>query len=328
MNSLKAAGILPLLIVVLSLTFSTNIYVGEQAVSPLNPYRWGGIGFVLLNFIIVSFFMDIFASFTELKNFTNPETKNVTMYSLWKKVYTNPINGLILVTVMTFGITSAQSLSEYYRTTVTLWYDADLWALEAPLFSFIKGSLIDVPKFWDYVYGIYWSVIILPFCYLYRKRQFYDLAVISNTAVLAYFLTRCIALQYPTAGPMFYRPELFDLEGTLSGFAKLGLMAYMQGDIQQNGFIPGTMGMPSLHVGISFLAAWFISRHVKWTRWPSALFLLLTWLSTVILGWHYVLDGVGGIIVVFICVQLTRMLLTVLRFKPKCPEINSENLVN
>jgi membrane-associated phospholipid phosphatase len=77
-------------------------------------------------------------------------------------------------------------------------------------------------------------------------------------------------------------------------------------------------------VGISFLAAWFISRHVKWALWPSALFLLLTWFSTVILGWHYVLDGIGGIIVVFICVQLSRRLLTVIRFKPEYPEINSE----
>ncbi len=271
----------------------------------------------------MSFLLDIFASFRELKNFTNPGTKKVSIYSLWQKVYTNPVNGLILVTVMTFGITSAQSLSEYYRTTVTLWHDADLWALEAPFFYFIKGSLIDVPKFWDFVYNVYWALIILPFCYLYRKRYFYDLAVLSNATVLAYFLTRCIALQYPTAGPMFYRPELFELEGTISGIEKLGLMAYMQGDIQQNGFIPGTMGMPSLHVGISFLAAWFIVRNVKWALLPSVFLVLLSWISTVILGWHYVLDGVGGIILVLICVQLTRMLLTVIRFKPEYPEINS-----
>ena len=79
--------------------------------------------------------------------------------------------------------------------------------------------------------------------------------------------------------------------------------------------------MPSLHVGISFLAAWFLARHVKWALWPSFLSVLLVWISTVVLGWHYVLDGAGGIILVFICVQLTRMLLTVLRFKPKYPEV-------
>ena len=82
--------------------------------------------------------------------------------------------------------------------------------------------------------------------------------------------------------------------------------------------------MRSLHVGINFLAAWFLSRHVKWALFPSVLAVLLVWISTVILGWHYVLDGLGGIILVFICVQLTRMLLTVRRFKPEHPEINSE----
>jgi len=311
---LKHAGLFPLIIVVSTLSVIVNIYVGDLALSPFSLARWQCIGIVVFLFILVSLLLDIFASLTEIKNFTDRESGNIKISELWKKVFTNPLCGIILIVVMTFGITSAQDLSEYYRVHVTTWHDADLWALEASIFHLLKGSLIDVVKFWDSIYFAYWPYLMLVYCTLYRLQRLHDIAVITIAIVLCYFMTRWFAIQYPTAGPVFYKPELFHLSGTVSGAVQKWLVLYMQGGVPQNGFIPGTMGMPSLHIGITVMAACFLARHMRWTLWVSIPWICLIWLSTVMLGWHYVLDGVGGILIAIIAVLAARGMLMIIGF--------------
>lgn len=313
-HDLKRAGLIPMLIVVVTLSAVVNIYVGDLALSPFSLVRLQCIGIVVSFFLLWSLLLDLFVSLTEIKNFTDRESGNINISALWKKVFTNPLNGLVLMVVMTFGITSAQDLSEYYRVHVSTWYDADLWALEASLFHFLKESLIDVPKFWDGVYFAYWPYLMLVYCTLCRFRRFYDLAILTIATILCYFLTRWIAIQYPTAGPAFYHPEFFDLSGTVSNDVQKFLVLYMRGGISQNGFITGTMGMPSLHIGITVMAAWFLTRHFRWTLWVSVPWICLTWISTVMLGWHYVLDGVGGIAVAIVAILAAQGMLMIMRF--------------
>jgi len=314
MDDLKASGFMPMLIVVVMLSVVVNFYVGDLALSPFNLYRWRGITTIICIFLLISFFLDIFASFSEIKNFKESESGAINIRGLWKKVYTNPVNGIILITVMTFGLTSAQDLSEFYRIHIKTWYDINLWHLEAPIFYFLKDSFIDIPKIWDRIYFAYWLYLMLVYCVLYRLKKFPDLAILCTSIILSYFLTRLAAIQYPTAGPAFYKPELFNLSGTISGTAQKLLIIYMKGGIPQDGFIPGTMGMPSLHIGITVMAAWFLGRNIRWTLWLSITWIFLIWLSTIMLGWHYVLDGVGGIVVVLISVLATLGVLKVMRF--------------
>jgi len=301
-EELKRAGFGPMLIIVIVLSVIAKVYVGDLSLDTLNSARWRGIKSLIISFLLLSFILDIFFHFFELKNFRDPVTGQINIVALWKNFYTNPLSGIILITVMMFGITSAQDLSEYYRVHVTVWHDSKLWALEAPLFYSLKGSLIDIPKFWDPIYFALWAYIMFVYCILYRLQRFNDLSIMSIATIFSFFITRWIAIQYPTAGPVFYRPDLFDLSGTVSGITQKGLALYMKGGLPQNGFLPGTMGMPSLHIGITVLAAWFLARNVKWTLWLSALWIFLIWLSTVMLGWHYFLDGVGGIVVALVSV--------------------------
>ncbi len=312
-DDLKRAGLIPMLIVVVVLSAAVKIYVGDLSLSPFNLIRWLGISIIVCLFLLISFLLDIFASFSEIKKFKDNESGHINILALWKDVFTNPLCGIILITVMTFGISSAQDLSEYYRVNASTWYDVNLWALEASVFYALKNSLIDIPIFWDRVYFAYWLYLMLVYCVLYRQRKFYDLAVMNLAIIFCYFLTRLAAIQYPTAGPAFYKPDLFYLSGTVSGVTQTLLIKYMQGGIPQNGFIPGTMGMPSLHIGVTVMAAWFLARNIRWTLWLSVTWIFLIWLSTVMLGWHYALDGVGGIVVVLISVLATLGILKVIR---------------
>jgi hypothetical protein len=305
-EELKCAGLIPMLLVVIVLSAVVKVYVGDLCIDTFNLARWLGIRKIVYFFLVILFLTDFFAQFSNLKYFRDPESGDIDIVALWKNVFTNPLSGIILITVMGFGITSAQSLSEYYRVYAKTWYDANLWALEASFFYSLKGSLIDIPRFWDPIYFAFWYYIIFVYCVLYRLRRFYDLGIMSIAAILNFFLARLFAIQYPTAGPAFYKLDFFDLSGSLSGITQKGLALYMKGGVPQNGFIPGTMGMPSLHIGITFMAAWFLTRNVRWTLWLSISWVFLTWMSTVMLGWHYVLDGVGGIVFALVSVIAAR----------------------
>jgi len=83
-HDLKHSGLIPLLIVVGMLSAVVNIYAGDLALSPFSSARWQCIGIVTSLFILVSFLLDLFASFAELKNFTDHESGNIKISALWK----------------------------------------------------------------------------------------------------------------------------------------------------------------------------------------------------------------------------------------------------
>lgn len=303
-----------MIVVVAALWTTVNIYIGDLALDLFSLPRWRSISLVSSIFFLLSFLLDLFISLTEVKKFTDSSSNNVNILLLWKKVFTNPLSGLLLIVVMIFGITNANDLSEYYRIHVTIWHDSELWALEASIFNFLRGSLLDMPKFWDKIYFLLWVYIMLVYCILYRLRRFQDLITLSIATVLSFFLTRLAAIHYPTAGPAFYQPNFFDLSGTLSGDAQRWLILYMKGGVPQNGLIPGTMGMPSLHIGLTVMTAWFLARNLRWTIWVSIPWICFTWFSTVMLGWHYVIDGVGGVMLIIFVIPVSRGVLFFLGF--------------
>ncbi|MEC7706888.1 MAG: phosphatase PAP2 family protein [Candidatus Thermoplasmatota archaeon] len=73
---------------------------------------------------------------------------------------------------------------------------------------------------------------------------------------------------------------------------------------------PFTNGMPSLHIGLPF-AIWLTMQHWdddgRWHRYRNFLmcFILLTALSIVYLGIHWVVDIIGGMVVAILAVQIT-----------------------
>jgi membrane-associated phospholipid phosphatase len=69
--------------------------------------------------------------------------------------------------------------------------------------------------------------------------------------------------------------------------------------------------MPSLHVAMVALTAYWLATAKRWTMFITVPWVLLVWTSTVILGWHYILDGVGGIILGAACAWATHQILRV-----------------
>ena len=121
------------------------------------------------------------------------------------------------------------------------------------------------------------------------------------------------ALSYyllPSLGPAFVRPELFaelrvtqvtELQQMLASDRQIVL-----GDPHASDRVHGIAGFASLHVAIVFSAALVahvvgLSRSVRGALW---VFLVLTVLSTIYFGWHYVVDDVAGLAIGALAVWL------------------------
>lgn len=109
-------------------------------------------------------------------------------------------------------------------------------------------------------------------------------------------------LVLPSLGPIYARPEDFaDLPHTFNSTLQEGLWTdrtAVIADPWAAGTLQTVAAFASLHVGI-MMTICLIVRLVglpRWIQFASWVFLGLTVLSTVYLGWHYVVDVLGGIL--------------------------------
>ena len=115
----------------------------------------------------------------------------------------------------------------------------------------------------------------------------------------------------PTMGPNFWYPWLYrDLDVTGVTDLQDGLWSGRQ-DVRfpLNPFsdsIQSVAGFASLHTALTLviaLVAHYTVRHAV-IRWAAWIFFVLTVISTLYFGWHYVADDVGGVVIAILAVWL------------------------
>lgn len=65
--------------------------------------------------------------------------------------------------------------------------------------------------------------------------------------------------------------------------------------------------MPSVHVAMTFLVFLSTPARFKILKWMAFLFMLMTMVGSVVLAWHYAIDGYVGILLTWIIYKLTKM---------------------
>lgn len=303
---------IPLILTTFLLLISTYLFASFYSVNHTLFTGWANrvIYFPVL-FFLCYIVTGLVESFFAMSKFIDPKNKQVRIKELWSATLfkLNPVSGMVVSSLMGIGIIGCANLAEIYRIVTVVWYDSILWEIERPLFTNIVGSWIDVPQIWDNVYFSLWSFIFISMAIVYRVCPFQRFVQVAMAVVIAFYITRFLNLLFPTAGPAFYNAELFNLAGTHCAKMQQLLRWYMDGQVTQNGLMPGTMAMPSLHVGLMAIAVWQLAHIWRKTLWVTIPWFLLVWMSTVILGWHYVLDGIGGIIVIAIAMLLARLII-------------------
>jgi hypothetical protein len=178
---------------------------------------------------------------------------------------------------------------------VTAWRDSFFWALEGSLLNWVTGHAFFVLA-WETLYHSAWTIELGAVFLLFVIGRKPGLLF-----VLVFYLGRLIGLVTPVMGPAFYRPDLFGyLDGTPSGMAMeyiARLIAMAPADVTLNAaLLGGVSAMPSLHIAMVGLTAYWLGVGNRKTMFFTVPWVLTVWTSTVMLGWHYALDGAGGLL--------------------------------
>jgi len=222
------------------------------------------------------------------------------------------------------GTSNITQISLKLLESTTSWRDDVLWDLEEPLLLWVTSLEIPVSA-WDLLYHNAWTIeaaVLFSLMVLSRSRVTVLRFFISF--MLLYYSGRMLGLLNPVMGPAFYRPEHFAyLQGsTTAQLMELihQLMSAGPGGTWRSGILlGGVSAMPSLHVGMVSLTAYWLGRSVPWTLYLAVPWVLMVWMSTVALGWHYALDGLGGIALAAVCIPITHLLMRPLKLEDEVP---------
>ena len=160
----------------------------------------------------------------------------------------------------------------------------DPWRLSMALFGPFIGVI-------DAVYHLWFPGIALTFAWAVFRR--------NDQAVTAYFLLWTLGMlaQFllPSGGPVFFERNGFGAQfagiplGPMTQEGSVRLWLAHSANLPD--VVAGISAWPSMHVAMALWAA-MVWRHVM--AW---VFLALIALGSVVLGWHYVADGVGGALI-------------------------------
>ena len=141
----------------------------------------------------------------------------------------------------------------------------------------------------------WWSFLFFFGARDYLSGRRYILAIF-----LAYVVGSACYFIAPSLGPIYFRPDLFaDCVKLAPDSARLvRLLAYNTGLTQAG--VSHTIGpfgyiaaFPSLHVGIALIVALAMRRSPTMTL-LNGFAVVLTFIATIVLGWHYAIDGIFG----------------------------------
>lgn len=304
--------VLPLAVLGFALTAFSHVFAGRLSVGmiTLDQIYWATsfIGFFLV--ILLLFFLIDSARFA--RHFADKTTGQIDIAGLWRSLPLGRamLTGSGVILLVVFSINGNANLIEIYRTHTSVWQDRILWDIEAPLFHAMASSNLLPLKFWETIYHLMWIYVLIVMAALIKQGHAESYMVFATTIVLAFYCTTLIAMFFPVAGPEYYRPELFAyLNGSSTKALQDFLGSYQAGKVAQNGLFYGTMAMPSLHVALTAMATWFVACHWRPMLWCAMPWAVLIWSSTVVLAWHYVLDGVAALVMTWICILCSRAII-------------------
>ena len=226
-----------------------------------------------------------------------------------------PIAMLLATAVAILGTSNITLLNLELLSHSTRWRDPFFWRLEGGVLERVAALPIDTAA-WDRLYHSAWGIeLFAAFALVVIGRGSRIVLHYCVTMIVLFYVGRLLGVLNPVMGPAFYRPEVFAyLDGSVTADAMRMVAQVMASPperaVRSGGILlGGVSAMPSLHVAMVAVTAYWLARAARWTLWITAPWVALVWMSTVVLGWHYIIDGAGGIALGAACVWLAVRLL-------------------
>ena len=170
----------------------------------------------------------------------------------------------------------------------------------------------------DVVYMTWFFILFLSCIWMaWTPRRHLRRCYLVSTLLVWILIGSFLATIFSSAGPCFYSKVVSTsddpfapLMQRLNEISELRIRnneKYLHATFNQAGLwegrITGTWGafggisaMPSIHLAMATLFAWLAFEVRKWLGWIFVGYVALIQISSVILGWHYAVDGYAGII--------------------------------
>jgi membrane-associated phospholipid phosphatase len=177
------------------------------------------------------------------------------------------------------------------------------------LHSWLGTSLTMLEYVSGHYFGYYTYMSLVVFLFVVCASRTLAHQFLCAFVTLFLFGTFVIYLA-PTWGPVYYYPEPFEF---MRGSAMSGLQQnlwdmkhILEQDRSNAGAVFMISGFPSLHVAVVTLGSIYLARIHPLLALISWGFCVLTINSTIYLGWHYLLDDVGALALVWIALLVGR----------------------
>jgi hypothetical protein len=204
--------------------------------------------------------------------------------------------------MMLFGLAFLTAFKTAIPTFNPFWLDRDLLEAERAIFGTdpwrISHALFGAatPAI-DLFYALWFPAqSIVVFAVLFMPPSEHKTRALISYALFWILLGIVAAVTLSSVGPIFYDRLTGSTE--FSGLKEIHApVAKAMSDLLWSAYAShstmvgnGISAMPSLHVAIAAWMALAIRKRVMW------LYVAAIWIASVHLGWHYVLDGLAGIV--------------------------------
>lgn len=153
----------------------------------------------------------------------------------------------------------------------------------------VNPFLTEILKF---AYFSYYFIIFVPPVYFYFSKKYRILDEYVESVSIAFFICYIFFILFPVEGPRYVFSELYKVK--LDGYFFTRLQDFIMAHVSTHGGC-----MPSSHVAASCMAWRVINRHFKKTSYFLLILIVLLCFSTVYHRYHYVMDVIGGLVVVY-----------------------------
>ena len=204
-------------------------------------------------------------------------------------------------------------------------FDQQLWNLDRAIFFGYSPNVFLVTIFsappvlrvidWTYANVFFASLNIAAVFFASAPERRLRIAFM-NSNVLLWLIGAWLYVALPSLGPAYRFPEVWlplaPLLDRTQTFQRLLMTNYnavvsqLRGVRRPFNILFGVAAFPSLHVAFQMLAFLWMRRLTSWGGIVFGIFAVFIFIGSIVTGWHYLIDGVAGVLLAWMCYTAAR----------------------